>query len=134
MLLFSGVHVSSGMPARGEELLVLRWADISAVQRNIYIYQGRVMLVISYSKASQDSNNSFFIVRVPCGAVERCLFFYLEYKPFSDFASRQLKLIGATAPTNPHLFTTYDTPSACFSSAARSRILQQSTPEIAKLP
>jgi hypothetical protein len=52
MLLFSGVHVSSGMPARGEELLVLRWADISAVQRNIYIYQGRVMLVISYSKAS----------------------------------------------------------------------------------
>jgi hypothetical protein len=37
MLLFSGVHVLSGMPARGEELRVLRWADTAAVQRNIFI-------------------------------------------------------------------------------------------------
>jgi hypothetical protein len=37
MLLFSGIHVSSGMPARGEELRVLRWADTAVVQRNIFI-------------------------------------------------------------------------------------------------
>ena len=37
MLLFSSIHVSSGMPARGEELRVLRWADTAAVQRNIFI-------------------------------------------------------------------------------------------------
>jgi hypothetical protein len=130
MLLFSAIHVSSGMPARGEELRVLRWADTAAVQRNIFICQGRVMLVFSYNKASQNSNNSFFIVRVPCPAVERCLFFYLAYiRPFSDFLSRQLKLVSATVPTDQHLFTAYDTPSACFSSAACSRILQKSTPE-----
>jgi hypothetical protein len=88
------------------------------------------MLVFSYNKASQNSNNSFFIVRVPCPAVERCLFFYLAYiRPFSDFLSRQLKLVSATVPTDQHLFTAYDTPSACFSSAACLRILQKSTPE-----
>jgi hypothetical protein len=130
MLLFSGVHVSSGMLARGEEPRVLQWADTAAVQRNIFICQGRIMLVFSYNKASQNSHNSFFIVRVRCTAVERCLFFYLAYiRPFSDFLSRQLKLVSATAPTNPHLFTSYDTPSACFSSAACSRISQQSTTE-----
>jgi hypothetical protein len=130
MLLFSGIHVSSGMPARGEELRVLRWADTTAVQRNIFLCQGRVMLVFSYNKASQNSNNSFFIVRVPCPAVERCLFFYLAYiRPFSNFLSRQLKLVSATVSTNLHLFTAYDTPSACFSSAACSKILQQSALE-----
>jgi hypothetical protein len=88
------------------------------------------MLVFSYNKASQNSHNSFFIVRVRCTAVERCLFFYLAYiRPFSDFLSRQLKLVSAIAPTNPHLFTSYDTPSACFSSSACSRISQQSTTE-----
>jgi hypothetical protein len=81
----------------------------------------------SYNKASQNSNNSFFVVRVPCPIVERCLFLYLAYvRPFSDFLSRQLKLVSATVPTSLHLFTAYDTPSTCFSSAAYSKILQQS--------
>lgn len=129
-LLFSGVHTPSGMPARGEELRVLRWADTAAVQRNVFIYQSRIMLVFSYNKASQNSNNSFFIVRVPCSAVERCLFLYLAYiRPFSDFLSRQLKLVSANAPTNPHLFTVYKSPSACFRSASCSKTLQQSTVE-----
>ncbi|KAF2633122.1 hypothetical protein BU25DRAFT_445050 [Macroventuria anomochaeta] len=118
------------MPARGEELRVLRWADTAAVQRNVFICQSQIMLVFSYNKASQNSNNSFFIVRVPCSAIERCLFLYLAYiRPFSDFLSRQLKLVNATAPTNPHLFTVYDSPSACFSPASCSKTLQQSTTE-----
>ena len=112
------------------KLRVLRWADTAAVKRNIFICQGRVLLVFSYNRASQNSNNSFFIVRVPCAMVEKCLFLYLAYiRPFSDFLSPQLKLINATAPTNPHLFTAYDTPVSCFSSAACSKILQQSMPE-----
>jgi hypothetical protein len=129
-LLFSSIYVSSGMPARGEEIRVLRWADTAAVQRNIFICQGQVLLVFLYNKASQSSNNSFFIVRVPCAVVGKCLFLYLAYiRPFSDFLSRQLKVVSATVPTNLYLFTAYDTPSACFSSTACSRILQQSMPE-----
>jgi len=129
-LLFSSMHVSSGMPARGEEIRVVRWADTAAVQRNIFVVQGRLMLVFSYNKASQNANNSFFIVRVPSPAVGRCLVLYLAYiRPFGDFLSRQLKLVSATAPTNPHLFATYDGPMTCFTSAACSKILQQSTSE-----
>jgi hypothetical protein len=52
MLLFSSVYISSRMPARGEELQVLQWADTAAVQRNIFISQGWVMLVFSSNKAS----------------------------------------------------------------------------------
>jgi hypothetical protein len=127
-LLFSGIHTTSGMPGRGEELRVVRWADTAAVQRNIFICQGRILLVFSYNKASRNANNSFFIVRVPCPAVERCLFLYLAYiRPFSSFLSRQLELLSATAPTNPHLFTVYDSASACFSSPACSKTLEQST-------
>jgi hypothetical protein len=129
-LLFSSIHVFSGMPPRGEELRVLRWADTAAVQRNVFICQSRLLLIFSYNKVSQNSNNPFFVVGVPCPLVERCLFLYLAYtRPFGDFPSRQLKLISATVPTDPHLFTAYSTPFACFSSAACSKILQKSMPE-----
>lgn len=126
----SQIYLNSGMPARGEELYVFRWADTAAVQRNIFICQARVLLALSLNKASQNSNNSFIIVRVPCPTVETCFFLYLAYiRSFSDFLSWQLKLVNAIASTNPHLFTAYNTPVSCFSSAACSKILQQSTPE-----
>ena len=38
------------MPARGEELRVVRRADTAAVQRNIFICQGRVMFRIDYMR------------------------------------------------------------------------------------
>jgi hypothetical protein len=121
--------IISYLPSYGYLFCTL-WADTAAVQRNIFICQGQVLLVFSYNKASQSSNNSFFIVRVPCAVVGKCLFLYLAYiRPFSDFLSRQLKVVSATVPTNPYLFTAYDTPSACFSSAACSKMLQQSTRE-----
>jgi hypothetical protein len=88
------------------------------------------MLVFSYNKGSQNSNNSFYIVRVPCPVMGRCLVLYLAcIRPFSDLLGRQLKLIKVNVPTNPHLFTAYDSPLACFGSAAYSKILQQSTSE-----
>jgi hypothetical protein len=64
-ILFSSIHVTSGMPARGEEFRVLRWADTAAVQRNIFICQGRILLVFSYNKASQNSNNSSLLFGFP---------------------------------------------------------------------
>lgn len=129
-LLFGGIHLTSGMPARGEELRIIRWADTAAVPRNIFIYKAHIMLVFSYNKASTRSNNPFYIVRVPCPVVERALFLYLAYiRPFSDFLVRQLKLVNPTVATNPHLFTVSDNPTACFSLAACSKSLQQATTE-----
>jgi hypothetical protein len=52
-LLFSGIHVCSGMLAREEELCVIRWADTAAVQRNIFIYQSQIMLIFSYKQVGR---------------------------------------------------------------------------------
>jgi hypothetical protein len=37
------MHITDGMPARGEEFRVLRWADTISVRRNIFIYKGKVI-------------------------------------------------------------------------------------------
>lgn len=129
-LLFAGIHMTSGMPARGEELRIIRWANTIAVQRNILVHKGRIMLLFSYNKVSTTANHSFYIVRVSCPTVERALFLYLAYiRPFTDFLVRQLKLINAETKTNLHLFSLSNHPTACFSAADCSKSLEQATPE-----
>ena len=127
--LYAAIHLTSGMPARGEELRMLRWADTSAVARNIFVYRGQIILVFSYNKANTNHNNSFYIVRSPCLAVQKILFVYLAYiRPFCDFLSRQLQLVTAHS-TNPHLFTVHDDEVGCFSPAACLKSLRLATPE-----
>lgn len=124
--LYAAIHMTSGMPARGEELRTLRWADTITVQRNIFVYRGKIILVFSYNKANTNTNNSFFIVRSPSPVIQQILFVYLCYiRPFRDFLSRQ---IGTTSghSTNPHLFTTYDEEMACFSAAKAHKCVQKS--------
>ncbi|KFY68683.1 hypothetical protein V496_00896 [Pseudogymnoascus sp. VKM F-4515 (FW-2607)] len=41
--MYGGLHIPSGIPARTEELRLIRWADTVAVQRNIFVLQGRMM-------------------------------------------------------------------------------------------
>ncbi|GAB7336844.1 hypothetical protein MBLNU13_g00015t1 [Cladosporium sp. NU13] len=126
-LLFAAIHLTSGMPARGEELRLIRWANTPAAPRNIFVHNGMVILVFSYNKAATNHNNSFYIVRRPCPTVERILFIYLAYvRPFSDFLFRELSENYGTSP-NKHLFTRHDWDSACFNSDACLRCLQKST-------
>jgi hypothetical protein len=85
--------MTSGMPARGEEFRVLRWADTISVRvrRNIFIYKGSVILVFAYNKAKTNTNNSFYIVRSTCPLVQRILYLYLVYiRPFRSLISRDL--------------------------------------------
>ena len=127
-LLFAGIHMTSGMPARGEELRRIRWANTVAVQRNIIVHKGHIMLLFTYNKVSTTANNSFYIIRVPCPTVERALFLCLAYiRPFTDFLLRQLKLIDAQTKTNLHLFSLSNHPTTCFSAADCSKSLEQAT-------
>jgi hypothetical protein len=127
--LFTGIHLTSGMPARVEELRVIRWADTRAVPRNVFIYNGRLLLVFTYNKASTRSNNSFYIVRVPCPGVERALFLYLAWiRPFVDLLTRQLKLCDQIQ-NNPHLFKRHADSYGCFTAAQALSALQKSTPK-----
>jgi hypothetical protein len=61
--LFGAIHIPSGMPARSEELRMIRWADTTAVSRNIFVHQGRLILIFSYNKATTVANKSFYIVQ-----------------------------------------------------------------------
>ncbi|PVH69601.1 hypothetical protein DL98DRAFT_624055 [Cadophora sp. DSE1049] len=125
--MFGAIHIPSGMPARSEELRVIRWADTVAAPRNIFALQGRMVLVFSYNKATTVSNKSFYIVRFPCPIMSQVLFLHLTYiQPFSDFLARQLQVTLAMS-TNPHLFTLHDTATGCFSSNACLKSLQLST-------
>jgi hypothetical protein len=125
--LFAGIHLTSGMPARVEELRVIRWADTRAVPRNVFIYNGRLLLVFTYNKSSTRSNNSFYIVRVPCPGVERALFLYLAWiRPFVDLLIRQLKL-SDQIQNNPHLFKRHADSNSCFTAAQALKALQNST-------
>jgi hypothetical protein len=41
--LYAAMHVTDGMPARGEEFRVLRWADTVSVRRNIFLYKAKII-------------------------------------------------------------------------------------------
>ena len=120
--------MTSGMPARGEELRIICWANTVAVQRNIIVHKGHIMLLFTYNKVSTTANYSFYIIRVPSPTVERALFLYLAYiRPFTDFLLRQLTLVDARTKTNLHLFTLSNHPTACFIAADCSKSLELAT-------
>ena len=68
-LLFAAIHMTSGMPARGEEVRVIRWANTPTVSRNIVCFQKKLLLIFPYNKACTNTNNAFYIVRTPSPAV-----------------------------------------------------------------
>jgi hypothetical protein len=45
------MHMTDSMLAYREEFRVLCWADTISMQRNIFIYKGKVILVFTYNKA-----------------------------------------------------------------------------------
>ena len=108
---------------------MIRWADSLASQRNVFVFQGKIVLVFSYNKASTHHNNSFYVVRAPCPAIQNALFVYLAYiRPFCDFLTRQLEVVRSTS-TNVHLFTLHNSASGCFSTEHCNKSLQEATPE-----
>ena len=119
--LFTAMHITSGMPARGEELRMIRWANTVTAMRNVFMFEGKIILVFLYNKANTNHNNSFYIVRRPAPPVERILALYLIYiMPFCDFLARELQ--GETSGIlNAHLFSRHDSQSTCFNSKACSR-------------
>ena len=127
--IFAVIYSSAGMPPRGEELRFLRWANTAAAPRNIFMFEAKLILVFPYNKAGTNHNNSFYVVRRPCPAVERILYIYLVYiRPFCDLLNRELTG-DLCAETNKHLFTRHDQETACFSSSDCAKSLQSATLE-----
>jgi hypothetical protein len=129
--MFSAIHTTSGMPARGVELRSIRWANTLATPRNVVCFQGRLTLIFPYNKACTTTNNSFYVVRAPSPAVEKMLFVFLVYlRPLRDMIARKVLLLeeltSAKEP-NRHVFTKHDQATSCYNSDDCLRSLKLAT-------
>jgi hypothetical protein len=108
--LFRCTHFIGGHPGRGTEVATVRWCNTRQVSRNIFIYHGRVIVVVEYHKARHSTNNSFYVARVLPALPSRMMFEYITYvRPFAEALSHQLGRLPTndTAYTHnrPYLFT-----------------------------
>jgi hypothetical protein len=96
-------HFTSGMPGRGTEVNAIKWQNTAHVLRNIYVCQGRVMLVFEYNKTRAITQQSFYVVRILPSSVSRLWFLYLTYiRPFVDCLCHSLnQQLGQEARYTP---------------------------------
>jgi hypothetical protein len=129
--MFSAIHMTSGMPARGSELRSIRWANTLATPRNVVCFQGRLIVIFPYNKACTTTNNSFYVVRAPSPAVEKMLFVFLVYlRPLRDMIARKvlfLEELTSSKEPNRHIFTKHDQVTSCYNSDDCLRSLKLTT-------
>lgn len=73
------IHMGSGQPARRPEFVGLRWCNRQADRRNLLIYNGRVLFILTYHKSLNLTHASRFPVRMLAPAVADLLVQYLLF-------------------------------------------------------
>jgi Orsellinic acid/F9775 biosynthesis cluster protein D len=102
------IHLTGGMPGRGSEITTIKWCNTRHTMRNIFVYHGRLMVLIEYNKTRASTNNAFYIARILPLTMSRVLFQYLAYvRPFCDTLRHQLQLASHSLNTH-YLFTSKD--------------------------
>lgn len=120
------LHFTGGLPGRGTEITTIRWCNTRQSLRNIFVHNGRLVIVIEYNKTRASTNHSFYVVRVLPLVVSEMLFIYLAYiRPFCDALAHQLKL-EQRALSNHYLFTS---PDRIYSSDTLSKAIHRESTE-----
>jgi hypothetical protein len=78
-LLCLAVHIAGGQPARGPELLSVRWRNGVLQDRNLYVIDGQVALVTRYHKTQFQWDKPKVIVRFLPKAIGKLTAAYLLY-------------------------------------------------------
>jgi hypothetical protein len=78
-LLCLAVHIAGGQPARGPELLSVRWRNGVLQDRNLYVIDGQVALVTRYHKTQSQWDKLKVIVRFLPKAIGQLIGAYLLY-------------------------------------------------------
>ena len=78
-LLCLAVHIAGGQPARGPELLSVRWRNGVLQDRNLYVIDGQVALVTRYHKTQSQWDKPKVIVRFLPKAIGQLTAAYLLY-------------------------------------------------------
>ncbi|EXK24209.1 hypothetical protein FOMG_19053 [Fusarium oxysporum f. sp. melonis 26406] len=60
---FAAIHLRAGLPGRGTEVTSIRYLNSKLFIRNVFFYDGRMIIIISYNKARASNNYAFYIVR-----------------------------------------------------------------------
>jgi len=103
-LITLAIHLED-LPYRGTELTSLKWANTATAMRNIYIVDGRVVVVADYNKTDSMSHQPKVIAHFLSPRVERLLMAYLVDVLPCRWAQRRLQERSATdVPWSPYLF------------------------------
>jgi hypothetical protein len=78
-LLSLAVHIAGGQPARGPELLSVRWRNGLLQDRNLYVIDGQVAVITRYHKTQSQWDKPKVVVRFLPEAVEQLVTAYLLY-------------------------------------------------------
>jgi hypothetical protein len=93
------VHVTGGQPARGTEITILRYLNAQQNMRNVYIQDGRVVLVTRYHKAQVSTGQLRVIPRfLPTGVGQLLVTYLADVLPFVQL------LNSATGSKSPRGF------------------------------
>ena len=78
-LLSLAVHVTGGQPARGPELLSIRWRNGVLQDHNLYVIDGQVAVITRYHKTQSQWDKPKVVVRFLSEAVGQLVAAYLLY-------------------------------------------------------
>lgn len=84
--IFVALHLTAGLPGRGTEITSIRLRNTKLATRNVFVREGQILIVISYSKSRASNNHAFYTVRYLPKDLACAVLAYLTYiRPFIDF-------------------------------------------------
>jgi hypothetical protein len=78
-LLCLAIHITGGQPARGPELLSIRWRNGVLQDRNLYVIDGQVAVITRYHKTQSQWDKPKVVARFLPEAVGQLVTAYLLY-------------------------------------------------------
>ncbi|QKD56923.2 uncharacterized protein FOBCDRAFT_140860 [Fusarium oxysporum Fo47] len=91
---FAAIHFRASLPGRGTEVTSIRYLNSKLSIRNVFFYDGRMIIIISYNKARASNNYAFYIVRyVPVDLSLSLLKYLAIVRPVWEFLARKMHTI-----------------------------------------
>lgn len=73
------IQLTWGQPARQSEVLSIKWRNTTSSNRNLYIHQGRMLLICEYHKCRSRNERDYWIPRFVPQPVGRLIVLYLRH-------------------------------------------------------
>jgi hypothetical protein len=95
------IHITGGQPGCGTEITTLRYANATQSMRNVFVKEGRVMIVTEYHKSIAVADQVKVIPRFLPERVGRLLVVYLaDVLPFHQLMDRKAAMLTLGAINN----------------------------------